>query len=69
MVFIFEDKDRSLTGQKAAAELRARLELEGKIAVVCSISDDIPEGSHGLDWNDMLCRPDGVLTFPVHRPQ
>lgn len=69
MIFIFEDKDRSLTGQKAATELRARLEREGKIAVVCSIGDDIPEGSHGLDWNDMLCRPDGVLTFPVHRPQ
>lgn len=68
IVFIFEDKDRSLTGQNAAAELRARLEREGKLAVVCSISDDIPEGSHGLDWNDILCRPDGSSRFPVHRP-
>ena len=37
LVFIFEDKDVSQTGQKAAAFLRERLANEGKIAVICSI--------------------------------
>ena len=69
LVFIFEDKDRSQTGQQAAAELRKRLEGEGRIAVVCSISDDLPEGSHGLDWNDVLRQDNGITRFPVHRPQ
>lgn len=69
LVFIFEDKDRSETGQKAAAALRERLEAEGRIAVVCSISDAIPEGSHGLDWNDILSLPDGARRFPVRKPQ
>ena len=67
IVFIFEDKDRSMTGQKAAAELRERLTKEGRIAVVCSISRDIPADKHGLDWNDILCDPQGE-SFPVRNP-
>ena len=68
IVFIFEDKDSNQTGQKAAAALRARLEAEGRLAVVCSISADIPEGMHGIDWNDVLRSRDGMLRFPVRKP-
>lgn len=68
LVFIFEDKDASGTGQAAANALRARLQAEGKIAVVCSISDPIPSGSHGLDWNDILRMSDGLSRFPVRKP-
>ena len=68
-VFIFEDKDASMTGQKAAQALRARLQDEGRLAVICSISDPIPSGKKGLDWNDVLCMPDGESRFPVKVPR
>ena len=63
-VLIFADKDRTETGAMAAEKLRARLALEGKLAVIIQIADAIPEGSKGLDWNDIL-RTKGVAAFPV----
>lgn len=68
LVFIFEDKDVSQTGQKAAAFLRERLVNEGKIAVICSIPDAVKPGSKGLDWNDILCSTNGINRFPVKAP-
>ena len=65
LALIFEDKDASGTGQAAAEELRARLAAEGRIAVVLSIVDPLPEGYHGLDWNDMLVKG---RPFPVKKP-
>ncbi len=65
LVLIFEDKDASGTGQAAAEALRSRLASEGRIAVVLAIGDSLPEGCHGLDWNDMLRKG---RPFPVNRP-
>ena len=65
-ILIFADKDRSETGAKAAETLRARLASEGKLAVIVQIADDIPEGSKGLDWNDIL-RAKGLNAFPVKK--
>lgn len=65
-VLIFADKDRTETGAKAAEKLRARLAREGKLAVIVHISDDIPEGAKGLDWNDVL-QAKGVEAFPVQK--
>lgn len=63
-VLIFADKDKSETGAKAAEALRKRLANEGRLAVIIHIPDEIPHGSKGLDWNDILMR-DGVTGFPV----
>ena len=65
-ILIFADKDRSETGAKAAETLRARLASEGRLAVIVQIADDIPEGSKGLDWNDIL-RAKGLNAFPVKK--
>lgn len=64
VVLIFADKDRSGVGQEAAEALRARLSKEGKLAVVMSIPDAIPDGAKGIDWNDVLMKQ-GVSAFPV----
>ena len=66
-VFIFADKDRTQTGAKAAETLRARLADEGRLAVTIEIADDIPEGSKGLDWNDIL-QTRGCGAFPLRKP-
>ena len=66
-VFIFADKDRTQTGAKAAVTLRARLADEGRLAVIIEIADDIPEGSKGLDWNDIL-QTRGCGAFPLRKP-
>lgn len=54
VVCIFADKDVSKVGQKAAEELRSRLVSEGYHAVVLFPFESIPEGSKGIDWNDVL---------------
>lgn len=69
VVLIFEDKDASGTGSKAAEELRANLAASGKVCIRMQIPDPIPEGAHGIDWNDIWCKPDGASRFPVKRPQ
>jgi hypothetical protein len=65
-VFIFEDKDRSGVGHQAAVELQERLLKEGRLAVIVAIEKEIPEGSKGLDWNDLLMAGD---RFPFRKPQ
>jgi hypothetical protein len=67
-VLIFEDKDANQVGAKAAEQLRQRLCQEGKVCIRMQIPDPIPEGSHGIDWNDIWLMPDGAQRFPVKRP-
>jgi hypothetical protein len=64
-VFIFEDKDRSGVGHQAALELQERLFSEGRLAVIIAIEKEIPDGSKGLDWNDLLMAGD---RFPFRKP-
>lgn len=66
VVFIFADKDASQTGQKAAEALRTRLTAQGIPCVICLPYEDIPAGSKGVDWNDVLTRR-GPSAFPFHR--
>ena len=54
-VLIFEDKDCSGTGQKAARKLRKRLQQSGTSARIVSIREEIPAGAKGIDVNDILC--------------
>ena len=64
VVFIFADKDRSLVGIHSARALRDRLAQKGIVACIESIEEDIPEGSKGIDWNDILQR-EGAPAFPM----
>lgn len=64
VVFIFADKDRSLVGTKSARALRDRLASKRIRACIESIEEDIPEGSKGIDWNDIL-RKEGAGAFPT----
>ncbi|WP_443743367.1 toprim domain-containing protein [Sutterella sp.] len=65
-VFIFADKDRSTTGEKAAVHLHERLLTLGIPSVICPPCEDIPETAKGVDWNDVL-RHRGHSAFPFHR--
>lgn len=62
-VIIFADKDKSEVGQKSAEILRKRLLEKGIKAWVCLPKSEIPQGSHGIDWNDEL-KQKGVFGFP-----
>ena len=64
VVFIFADKDRSLVGTRSARALRDRLVQRGVMACIDSIEEEIPEGSKGIDWNDIL-RNYGMEAFPL----
>lgn len=59
-VFIFADKDRSETGQKAAENLRKRLLKQG---IFCAVLLPGKENAKGVDWNDVLVT-EGVAAFP-----
>lgn len=63
-VFIFADKDKSETGAKAAESLRSRLQAQGRLAVIMTVPDAIPENAKGIDWNDML-RLHGKAAAPM----
>lgn len=62
-VFIFADKDASETGQKAAQKLYHRLLEEGRKVCIATVPYDIPDGSKGVDWNDVLVQY-GAKAFP-----
>lgn len=55
-VLIFADKDRSLTGERAARVLADRLKGHGVTTRVVTIREEIPEKDKGIDFNDLLCR-------------
>lgn len=66
-VFIFADKDRSETGQKAAEVLRKRLLKQGIFCAVLLPGKGIPESVKGVDWNDVLVT-EGSSAFPrIHQ--
>lgn len=54
LVTIWTDKDKSERGLKAAQALVLRLRDSGIRAVAIEPFEKIPEGSKGIDWNDML---------------
>ena len=62
-VFVFADKDRSGTGQKAAGVLATRVRERGVKVVILLPWDPIPEGAKGVDWNDVLQGED-IGDFP-----
>lgn len=66
VVFIFADKDRSETGQKAAEVLKNALTERGLTVRVYLPEAPIPAGKKGIDWNDVLMR-DGPSGFPKLR--
>ena len=55
-VLIVADKDRSLTGERAAQVLAERLKERGVTTRVMTIWEEIPETDKGIDFNDLLCR-------------
>ena len=55
-VLIFQDKDRSNTGQCSAAKLAQWLQTDGFTVRVMSIREEIPDAAKGIDFNDLLCR-------------
>ncbi len=55
-VLIFADKDRSLTGERAAQALAERLKGGCVTTRVVTIREEIPETEKGIDFNDLLCR-------------
>lgn len=63
-VYVFADKDKSLTGQKAAAALKAKVKALGKTCVVLLPDEPIEEGKKGVDWNDHLIAF-GRDSFPI----
>lgn len=63
-VLIWSDLDVSMTGQKAADELAERLRSMGLNASVLLPDVAIPEGSNGVDWNDILMTK-GTYGFPI----
>lgn len=65
-VVVFADKDRSRTGELAAAQLQARLEAEGIKVVIMLPPQAIPANGKGIDWNDVLIEH-GLLGFPCRR--
>jgi len=62
VVFVFADKDRSGTGERAAGALQKRLAQSGRTVCVLVPAGEIPDGDKGIDWNDVL-RDGGA--FPV----
>lgn len=63
-VLIFEDKDLSGTGERAAQALYIRLKTEGVQVRVASVPSEVPVGLKGIDWNDTLFEL-GPSAFPV----
>lgn len=67
VVFIFADKDRSNTGQKAACSLKTRLLNDGIPSVIFLPGNDVlTVSTKGTDWNDVL-RQYGEKGFPFYR--
>lgn len=63
-VVIWADLDVSQRGIQAANKLAARLEAQGKTCEICLPFAEIPEGSKGVDWLDVL-NTQGINGFPA----
>ena len=64
VLLVWEDKDRSLAGQRAANNLKARLEPLGITVHIISINRRIPDGEKSIDWNDIMVK-EGRWGFPA----
>lgn len=53
-VLIWADKDKSVTGEKSANVLKAKLEKRGIRVYVLLPKLPIPPRAKGIDWNDVL---------------
>lgn len=62
-VIIFADKDASRTGELAAKRLKENLKKRGIPALICLPREPIPQGSKGVDFNDIL-NERGSFGFP-----
>ncbi len=62
-VVVFADKDRSLTGARAATALKERLETSGIKVIRVFPKAEISEGSKSIDWNDVLVAGGSFPTF------
>lgn len=65
-VLIWADKDKSLTGEKSASVLKARLERMGIQVFILVPKLPIPSRAKGVDWNDVLMSQ-GKFGFPGAR--
>lgn len=65
-VLIWADKDKSLTGEKSANVLKARLERMGIQVFILVPKMPIPSRAKGVDWNDVLMSQ-GKFGFPGAR--
>ncbi|MBJ7582853.1 DUF7146 domain-containing protein [Aeromonas veronii] len=65
-VLIWADKDKSVTGEKSANVLKAKLEKLGIQVYVLLPKLPIPAKAKGVDWNDVLMSQ-GTLGFPNAR--
>ena len=65
-VIVWADKDVSMTGERSAEVLRARLEKEGITCIVLLPSMFIPRNAKSVDWNDVLIKQ-GLMGFPEPR--
>ena len=65
-VLIWADKDKSVTGEKSANVLKAKLEKRGIRVYVLLPKLPIPPRAKGIDWNDVLMSQ-GSLGFPNAR--
>lgn len=67
VLFVFADRDKSLTGQKAAERLRAKLTESGLPCVVMLPPEDtLTLSEKGVDWNDVI-RLRGPSVFPFRK--
>lgn len=65
-VLIWADRDKSLTGERSANVLKAKLEKQGIQVYVLLPKLPIPARAKGVDWNDVLLSQ-GRLGFPQPR--
>lgn len=65
-VVVWADKDVSMTGERSAEVLRARLVKQGIKVSVLLPSMAIPTAAKSVDWNDVLVQQ-GVMGFPEPR--
>lgn len=63
-VVIWADLDVSQRGIQAAEALAKRVEANGMTCEICLPFEEIPEGSKGVDWLDVL-RTRGINGFPA----
>lgn len=65
-IVIWADKDVSMTGERSAEILKARLDEEGIACIIMLPKTFIPRNAKSVDWNDVLVK-EGLMGFPEPR--